>query len=135
MVYEESAQTISMKCATTLVAADLGRFVFIDTDGNCLLDPGVTGNTFPFGVLAGISNVTTSTDHACVPVVIGGVAKVRMAAASTLSLGNYIAASSNGYGTSPTTDAYIAGVVVGGASGASGRYLSVLLKPGPLSVL
>jgi len=55
-------------------------------------------------------------------------------AASTAAAGNWVAASTDGFGIAPTTDAYTAGVIKYGSSGGANRIASVqLFKIGPLS--
>ena len=61
-----------------------------------------------------------------VPVATWGTVKVQ-AAASTLSVGNLVACSTDGYAAAPTTDAPAVGICKYGSSGSAGRILSVQL--------
>lgn len=130
MAYSDAPQLTSVIAGTTFSSTALYKFVVLDTDGHAI-DPNTTGNVLPFGVLYGVTK-TTSTDAEAVPVAYGGVVKVQ-ANASTLSVGNYVAASTDGYAAAPTTDAYVFGVCVEGSSGAAGRILTVAVIRGPLS--
>jgi hypothetical protein len=129
MAYSEKAKVVSMVAAATLAATDVYCAAFLDTSGRVLRDPGTTA-TWPVGIILG-RTVTTSSNHEAIPIGVEGVLPIRMGESSTLSLGNYVAASSNGYGVTPTTSLYILGVVVAGASGGTGRIMSFAWKPGP----
>jgi hypothetical protein len=127
MAYSESAQIVSMDSGSTFAATDLYKFVVATTAGVVL--PNTTGNVLPIGVLYGRTS-TTSAGQA-VPVAIGGIAKVNMAA-STLAAGDYVGSSTAGLGIAPSSDAYTAGQIVSGSSGGAGRKVSVKLFVGPL---
>lgn len=129
MAYSNEPQLVSIKAGTTFPSTALYKFVILDTDGNAI-DPNTTGNVLPFGVLYGVTK-TTSTDSEAVPVAYGGVVKVQ-ANASTLSVGNYVACSTDGYAIAPTTDGYVFGICIEGSSGAAGRILTVATIRGPL---
>lgn len=128
MAYSESAQIVSMDSGSTFAATDLYKFVVNTTAGVVL--PNTTGNVLPIGVLYGRTSTTNSGQ--AVPVAIGGVVKVNMAA-STLAAGDFVGSSTAGLGIAPTTDAYTAGQIVAGSSGGAGRKVSVKLFGGPLS--
>lgn len=130
MAYSESATIVSATAGTTFSAADVYKAVVIDGNGNVVV-PNTTGNVVPYGSLYGRTS-TTSVGEA-VPVAIAGNVKVRLAA-STLAVGNFIAASTNGYWAAPTTDAYVAGQIVSGSSGAI-RVVTANLKSGPLGAV
>jgi len=134
MAYSETATIVSRPSATTFSTGDRYKF-FVNnslssqgTVGHVIL-PNTTGNTLPLGTLYGVTS-TTNVGQA-VPVAIGGIVKVQMAA-STLSAGSYVASSTAGLGIAPTTDSYVAGQIVSGSSGAAGRIVSVQLFTGPL---
>jgi len=133
MAYYENAVRESLVAATTFSTGDLHKFVVINSNGHAIL-PNTTGNVLPYGVLDGVTG-TTSTGVSVVPVVVSGVCPVRMAA-STLAAGDFIASSTVGLGIAPTTDAYVAGVIVKGSSGLINRRVSVsLIRSGPLNTV
>lgn len=131
MAYSESADIVSQVAGTTFAATDLYKFVVVNSSGHVVV-PNTTGNVLPFGTLYGRTSTTSAAGSQAVPVAIGGIVKVNMAA-STLSAGDYVAASTAGLGIAPTTDAYTAGQIVSGSSGGAGRIVSVKLFTGPLS--
>lgn len=131
MAFYENAVRSSVIAATTFSTGDLHKFVVLDAEGHAIL-PNTTGNVLPYGVLDSVT-VTTSTEKEPVSVVVSGICPVRMAA-STLAAGDFIASSTAGLGIAPTTDAYTAGQIVVGSSGAVDRRVSVrLINVGPLS--
>ena len=136
MAFSETANIVSRPAATTFSTSDRYKFVVVNAStsagvvGHVLL-PNTSGPTFlPFGVLYGITS-TTDVGQA-VPIAIGGIAKVQMAA-NTLSAGDYVASSTVGLGIAPSSVAYTAGQIVSGSSGTTGRIHSVNLFTGPLS--
>jgi len=130
MAYSEDATIVSKVAGSTFAESDLYRFVVIDSSGHVVI-PNTTGNVLPFGTLYGRTSTTSAAGTQTVPVAISGVAKVQMAA-STLSVGDYVASSTDGYGQAPSTDAYTAGQIVSGSSGGAGRIVSAKLFSGPL---
>jgi len=131
MAYSEKAQLISVVAGTTFADTDLYKFVILDTDGKAILADNSTGNMLALGTLYG-RTATTSTDAEAVPIAIGGVVKVRMAA-STAAAGNWVGCSSAALGAAPTTNSYVFGRIVEGTSGTTGRIASVAVIRGPLS--
>lgn len=131
MAISNQAQVVSVVAGATFSSADLYKFVVLNTSGHAVL-PNTTGNVLPFGVLYGYTGTTSAAGSQAVPVAIGGIVKVQMAA-STLAVGNYVGSSTAGLGIAPTTDAYTAGVIVKGSSGAAGRISSIKWIDGPLS--
>jgi hypothetical protein len=131
MAYSEKAQLISVVAGTTFADTDLYKFIVLDTDGKAIVADNSTGNMLVLGTLYG-RTATTSTDAEAVPIAIGGVVKVRMAA-STAAAGNWVACSSAGLGVAPTTNNYVFGRIVDGTSGTTGRIASVAVIRGPLS--
>ena len=130
MAFSQEPLIVSMPAGTTFPSTALYKFVVVDTDGS-VIDPNTTGNVLPFGVLYGVTK-TTSTDKEAVPIAIAGVVKVQ-ANASTLSKGNFVGASTDGYAVAPTSDAYVFGVCIEGTSGAVGRIVTVAVQRGPLN--
>ena len=131
MAYSEDASIVSKVAGTTFAATDLYRPVVVNSSGHVIV-PNTTGNVLPFGVLYGRTSTTSAAGSQAVPVAINGIVKLQMAA-STLAVGDYVAASTAGYGAAPTTDAYVMGQIVSGSSGGAGRVVSVKLFTGPLS--
>lgn len=131
MAFSEKAELVSVVAGTTFSSTSLYKFVVINASGH-VVDPNTTGNVFPFGVLYGRTNSTSAAGNEAVPVAYAGVVKVK-AAASTLSHGQFIGASTAGFAIAPTTDAYTFGTILKGSSGAAGRIISVLVTRGPLS--
>jgi len=132
MAFTESAQKVSVIAATTFAAADVYKMVSLNASGQA----GValsTGNILPFGVLYGRTSTTSAAGSEAVPVAISGVVKVRLAA-STLSAGDYIAASTLGFGVAPSTDGYAAAQILSGSSG-NIRVVSAKLLTGPLGAV
>ena len=129
MAISENPVLESWVAATTFSSTSVYKFVVVDTSGH-VIDPSASTNVFPVGVLYGPTQ-TTTTQHESVPVAVAGVVKVQ-AAASTISLGNYVAASTKGFVIAPTSDSHVCGIVKYGSSGSAGRVLSVQLwKFGP----
>jgi hypothetical protein len=111
---------VSMPASTGLKQR---RFVLMSTAG-VLRYP---ANGYPAdGVLYGDSS-TGSTEDVSLPVQIAGIAMVE-AAGSSVHVGHWVMSSSVGRATLWTTGKVAAGKVVSGASGTTGRILSVLLK-------
>jgi len=136
MAYTETATIVSIVAGATFSSGDLYKFVVVDSSGNVVL-PNTTGNVLPIGSLYGRTATTASAGSQAVPVAISGVAKVQMSV-STLAAGDFVGAGDSGstnigFGIAPTTDAYTAGQIVSGSSGARGRIVSVNLFTGPLS--
>ncbi len=128
MAFSETYTVASRTSGTTFDTDDLYKWVVLNSDGAVVL-PTSTGNVLPFGVLYGVTSTTSAGE--AVPVAIDGIAKVRLSA-STLAAGDFIAASTSGYGVAPSTDSYTAGQIVSGSSGDI-RVVSAKLFSGPLS--
>jgi hypothetical protein len=130
------AASISKKrsfiAGATFSTGDLHKFVVLNANGEVVL-PNTTGNVLPIGTLAGRTSTTSSTGSEAVPVEVEGRIKVRMAA-STLAAGGYVGSSTAGLGIAPTSDAYTAGQIVQGSSGAVNRIHEVeFFRTGPLN--
>lgn len=130
MAFSESAVIVSRVAATTFSSTSLYKFVELNANGH-VISPASTGNVLPFGVLYGRTS-TTSTGAQAVPVAISGIAKVQMSA-TTLAAGDFIASTTGGLGAAPSSDAYVAGQIVEGTSGAG--IVSVNLFSGPLDTV
>jgi hypothetical protein len=118
------AINVQLIAGATFNKGDLYKFIAINSSGHAVIGPStISGNIF--GIL---NSVTASTlDAGVEPVAVSllvGKTPLRMAG-STLSAGNLVAASSNGYGTAATTDAAALGVIVDGSSGSTGRIVTV----------
>ncbi len=126
------AKIRSFVAGATFSTSDMYKFVVVNANGDVVL-PNTTGNVYPVGVLYGRTSTTSSTGSQAVPVAVAGAVKVQMAA-STLSLGQFVASSTAGLGIAPSTDAYTIGPIIGGSSGAVGRINTVQWQGvGPLS--
>jgi len=131
MAYDVAPTIVSFPAGTTFAASDIGKAVVVNASGQVVV-PNTTGNILPQGVLYGRTS-TTSAGEAVPVALLSGIVKVRMSA-STLSAGDFIAASTNGFWGAGTTDSYIAGKIVSGSSGGI-RLVSAELFVGPLSAV
>jgi len=121
MAWEAPGQIVSFPCATT--GLKRYRFVDISTAGN-VISPVVNGPTI--GVLQdGTTNSTVDPTH--VSVMISGISKVAVSTASTVGVGELVAASSVGSPKGFVAASVVAGRVVAGTSGGANRVLSVLI--------
>lgn len=108
------------------------RFVNISTSGN-LIYP--TGGGPSIGVLQEGSTGSTTAPRS-LPVMISGISKIDVVAASTVGVGQIVVASSVGSPVGSTAGDYVSGRIVAGTSGSSRRILSVLVLPsGPSTAL
>lgn len=127
MAYSESPRLISVKAATTVSSTALYRIAWVYEDGCIVGDPGSTSVAAKIlGVCYGYSR-STSTDRGMIPVAVGGVAKVACIA-STVTAGELLGASSNGWGCTPTTNMYVIGRQLAGTSAGAGAVRTVLLS-------
>lgn len=125
MAIDQSRITFSMTAGATFSNSDLDKFISVNSSGHAVI-----GATTAAGNVVGtLLSVTGTTAGAGVEVVtVGaliGLWNLHMAA-STLSAGNTVAASSNGLGIAPTTDQAQIGVIVTGSSGAAARKNTVV---------
>ena len=132
MAITESATIVSRVAGATFSSGDLYKFTVMNSSGHAIL-PNTTGNVLPVGTLYGRTSTTSAAGVQAVPIATAGIVKLQMAS-NTLSAGNFVASDTGGLGIAPTTDAYTAGQIVSGSSGAAGRIVSVQLFTGPLSV-
>ena len=132
MAITESATIVSRVAGATFSSGDLYKFTVMNSSGHAIL-PNTTGNVLPIGTLYGRTSTASAAGVQAVPIATAGIVKLQMAS-NTLSAGNFVASDTGGLGIAPTTDAYTAGQIVSGSSGAAGRIVSVQLFTGPLSV-
>ena len=125
MAKTESAQIVSFVAGATFASTDLYKLVHLTTAGFAII--ATSSDTLPIGSLYGRTSSTSSTGVEVVPVAIGGIIKVRMAS-STKHVRNWIAGSSDGFGIAITSELSPFGQIVAGASGGSGRIVSVLVS-------
>jgi hypothetical protein len=129
MAVSDSVVTVSMVAGTTFSSTCLYKAVFVDSSGHAISDPSSTGVTAAvggaIGSLYGVTATTAGAGVEAVPVAIEGVMKAQMAA-STIAAGQYVAASSGGLFTTPTTDYPAFGIVVRGSSGGAGRVVEIV---------
>lgn len=125
MAIAENQPKVTMIAETTMAASDLYKFVQASTATGRVSVVATTGPTTIVGTL--LSQTYSTSTGANEAVTVGrleGVGKVYMAG-STLAAGAPIAASSKGFGVSPTTNSAQLGIAVDGSSGSTGRIFSV----------
>ena len=123
MAWEAPGQIVTFPCVTTGLARY--RFVNISTAGNVIY-------TVAAGESIGViqDGTTGSTvDPTCASVMISGISKVAVSTASTIGVGQTVAASSRGSAVVAIAASYAVGKVVAGTSGGANRVVSVLLSP------
>jgi len=128
MAFSQDTSIISFVAGSTFSSTSLYKFVCIDSSGH-VVDPNSTNTANAIGTLYGYTSTTSAAGVEAVPVAVDGLIKVQCAA-STISLGQAIAASSAGLGAVPSTDHPGFGFVVSGSSGAAGHVVTVLKTPG-----
>lgn len=101
------------------------QFVSISTNGNAVA---CTTNLIPVGVAQdGTTYSTAPPTPTAIPVMVSGISKVYIDAASTVGVGQLVAASTGGVKGLAAEDT-VAGLVVAGTSGSGARVVSVLLS-------
>ncbi len=132
MAFTVSPVLHSFVAATTVSSTALYRCAFWASSGGVIVgDPGSTSVAAkPAGICYGYSR-STSTDRGVIPVAVDGIVKVACAA-TTVTVNELIAYSSDGWGCTPTTNHFVIGRVVAGASGGAGHVKSVLMFNPPL---
>jgi len=129
MAVSESQPHLTMIAETTFAAGDLYKFVQASTANARVSVVATTGPTTVVGTLLSQTYSTSTGANEAVTVGdLSGIGKVRMAG-STLAAGAPVAASSLGYGISPTTNSVQLGIAVDGSSGTTGRIFSVKFGP------
>lgn len=133
MSVSQAPVIVSFLANTTLSTGSQYKIAFAAGAGTVTVgDPGTTSVAAkPVGVYYGDGMKSTSTDSEAIPVAIGGIVKLRMAA-STRTAGEVIAASSNGVGCTPTTNMWVIGRQLNGSSGAINRIVDLLWFGTPL---
>lgn len=119
MAVSEAQRNVSRIAGSTFAKTDLYKFLSYTTDATVVIGPSTAS-----GAVGTLLSVTGTTSGAGVESVTMGLlegdGKVFLAA-STLDAGNLIAASSDGAGIAPTTDAAALGTLIDGSSGTTGR--------------
>jgi len=133
MAFSEIPQFISLVSETTLTTAYLYRMAYLTSDG--MVNVGGAWTTgpkqAPVGVYYGGGGKTTSTQLEAVQIGVGGILKVKFTTDSTNVPGQFVCASSGGYGTSPSTSNFIVGMLVALTTGGEHNVGSVLWNPVP----
>ena len=120
MAWEAPGLIISLPSVTTgLVRYQFGS---VTTAGNVVA---CSTDLIPVGVIQDGSTGSTVLPTA-VSLMVSGVSKVRLDSASTVGVGQLVAASTVGAKTCVAGD-YVAGLIVAGTSGGADRVVSVLL--------
>ena len=121
MASENPGQVVTFPCVSTGIRQY--SFVNISTAGN-VIKPLVDGHTV--GVTQ--TGTTGSTvDPKAISVMISGISKLVCSTASTIGVGQIVAAATSGNAKIMVAAAIPAGQIVAGSSGGAGRVLSVLI--------
>lgn len=124
MAYSAGQDAVSVIAGATFSTGDLHKFIALNSSGHAVIGPTTAAGNI-FGTLLEPTYTTAAAGSEAVSVgLLQGIGALKMVA-STAAAGNTVAASSNGFGTAPTTDAAALGVIVSGSSGAAGRVVSV----------
>ena len=121
MAVEFPGQIVSLPCVTTGIGQY--KFVNISTAGNVI-------KTVVDGHSIGVTQTGTTgstVDPKAISVMVSGVSKLVCTTASTIGVGQVVAASSAGHAKIMVAAAIPAGQIVAGTSGGAGRVLSVLI--------
>ncbi len=125
MAINQSNEPFTLTAGATFANSDLYKFVAVNSSGHAVIGP----TTAAGNIVGTLDSVTATTAGAGVDPVsirpLTGKSQLFLAA-SSLSAGNTIAASSNGMGIAPTTDAAALGVIATGSSGTTGRIATVV---------
>ena len=133
MAYSEAPVLITVKAATTFTSTSLYRPAYWATSGGVSVgDPGSTSVAAKPAGIAYSFTKTTSTDAEAISLAVGGVVKVKCAA-TTVTVNELIAYSSDGWGCTPTTNHWVLGRVLEGSSGGAGHVKTVLMFQTPLN--
>ncbi|HUU99166.1 MAG TPA: hypothetical protein VM487_25820 [Phycisphaerae bacterium] len=136
MAYSEIPQLVSKISETTLTTALLYKLAYLSSDGYALVPTSGAGFTTgqreaPFGVYYGGGGLTTSTETEAITIGIGGILKLKMSSDSTMVPGDWISASSAGFGKVATTSEFIVGRLIDFTTGGERNVGSVLWSPIP----
>jgi hypothetical protein len=127
MAYSDDVFLISRVAETTVSSTALYRIAWESETGVIVGDPATTGKGGIFaGICYGYTHSTSTAALERIPIAVGGVAKVAFIS-STVAAGNFVCASSNGWGMAASTKGTLIGRVVDGTSGGAGKVRSVLL--------
>jgi hypothetical protein len=85
----------------------------------------------PYGVYYGGGGLCTSTQTEAVSIAVGGTVKLKMTSDSTMVPGDWISASSAGFGKVATTSEFIIGQLVSFTTGGARNVGSIKLSPIP----
>lgn len=122
MAWEAPGQIISLPCVTTGIARY--RLVNVSTAGNVIY---TVADGPSIGVIQ--DGTTASTrDPVVASVMISGVSKLAVSTASTVGVGQVVAATSRGSIKGAVAASAVAGQVVAGTSGGAGRVVSLLIS-------
>jgi hypothetical protein len=132
MAYSEAPVLISVKAATTFTSTSLYRPAYWATSGGVSVgDPGSTSIAAKPAGIAYSYTKTTTTDAEPIQLAVSGVVKVKCAA-TTVTVGELLGFSSNGWGCTPTTNHFVIGRVLAGSSGGAGHVKTVLMFVPPV---
>lgn len=132
MAYSEAPVLITVKAATTFTSTSLYRPAYWASSGGVSVgDPGSTSVSFKPAGIAYSYTKTTTTDAEAISLAVDGVVKVKCAA-TTVTVGELLGYSSNGWGCTPTTNHMVVGRVLAGSSGGAGHIKTVLMFNPPL---
>lgn len=130
MAWEQPGQIVSLPCVTTGIGQY--KFVNISTAGNVI-------RTVRDGAAIGVSQTGTTgstIDPTGISVMVSGISKVKFSTASTVGVGQVVAASSLGSPVPAVAASFVVGQIVAGSSGGAGRVVSVLIAgPGASTAL
>ena len=123
MAYEIPGQMVTGEAAADL-SSNQWEFVALDANGRVAV---ASSGASAYGVL---QNKPTALGQAAT-VMLNGISKVRVLAASTMSAGDLVAVSTGATGGAgiPAAGDYVVGRVVSGSSGSAGRIVSVNIEP------
>lgn len=135
MAFSEGPIISSFISETTLSTAYLYKLAYLSSDGYVTVPSSAAGYTTgplqaPIGVCYGVTQ-TTSTQAEAIPVAIGGIVKLKFSSDSTNVPGQFVCASSAGFGTSPSTANFIIGMLVALTTGGERHVGSVQWAPVP----
>lgn len=123
MAYESPVHLISFPTTSTGIARY--RFVDLSTSGNLIY---TVSNGNAVGVVQDGSTGSTVPPNA-MAVMTAGISKVAVSTASTVGVGQTVAATSRGSIKGAAAASHAVGKVVAGTSGGAGRIVSVLISP------
>lgn len=124
MAAGQNQPQVSITAGATFANTDLFKFIGVNSSGHAVIG-GTTASGLILGTLMSVTGTTAGAGVEVVSVgLLLGVGKVFMAG-STRTVGDTVAASSDGFGIAPTTDQAALGVIRQGSSGTTGRIAEV----------